>query len=45
MPLIEKNLSKKLKDYKEIGTFMKRVFPKEELMPMWLIRALTLRKI
>ncbi len=37
MQLIEKNITKKLKDYDEIGEFMKRVFPKEELMPMWLI--------
>ncbi len=44
MNLIEKDLSKKLSDYKEICAFMKRVFPKEELMPMWLIRLLTLRK-
>ncbi len=44
MNLIEKNLSKKLANYKEICDFMKRVFPKEELMPMWFIRLLTLKK-
>ncbi len=44
MNLIEENLSKKLDNYKEICDFMKRVFPKEELMPMWFIRLLTLKK-
>ncbi len=44
MNLTEKNLTKKLADYKEICLFMQRVFPKEELMPMWLIKALTLKK-
>ncbi len=44
MSLTEKNLSKKLHNYKEICRFMKRVFPKEEIMPMWLIRLLTLKK-
>ncbi len=44
MKLTEKKLSKKLSNYDEICRFMKRVFPKEELMPMWLIRALTLKK-
>ncbi len=44
MNLIEKKLSKKLENYEEICQFMKRVFPKEELMPMGLIRALTLKK-
>ncbi len=44
MNLTEKNLSKKLSNYKEICDFMKSVFPKEELMPMWIIRLLTLKK-
>ncbi len=44
MNLTEKDLSRKLIDYKEICAFMQRVFPKEELMPMWLIRLLTLKK-
>ncbi len=44
MNLIEKNLSRKLYNYKEICAFMKRVFPKEELIPMWLIRLMTLKK-
>ncbi len=44
MNLTEKNLSKKLSNYKEICKFMKRVFPKEEVMPMWFIRLLTLKK-
>ncbi len=42
--MIKKKLSKKLVNYKEICSFMKRVFPKEELMPMWIIRLLCLRK-
>ncbi len=44
MNLTEKDLSKKLTNYQEICAFMKRVFPKEELMAMWLIRLLTLKK-
>ncbi len=44
MKLTEKDLSRKLPDYKEICQFMKRVFPKDELMPMWLIRMATLKK-
>ncbi len=44
MNLTEKNLSRKLTNYKEICQFMKRVFPKEELMPMWLVRLITLKK-
>ncbi len=44
MILQEVNVSKKLSDYNEISAFMKRVFPKEELMPMWLIKLLTLKK-
>ncbi len=44
MILTEKNLSKRLDNYEEICEFMKRVFPKEELMPMWFISALTLKK-
>ncbi len=44
MCLEEKRLSKKLVNYGEICQFMKRVFPKEERMPMWLIRILILKK-
>ena len=44
MKLIEKKLSKKLSNYHEIGEFMKRVFPKDERMPMWLIRVLIHKK-
>ncbi len=44
MHLTEKNLSKKLPDYSEICLFMKRVFPKDELLPMWFIRLLTAKK-
>ncbi len=44
MNLIEKELSRKLANYNEICQFMKRVFPKEELMPMWFIKLLTLKK-
>ncbi len=42
--LIEKKLSSKLLDYQEVCQFLKRVFPKDELMPMWLIRLITLKK-
>ncbi len=44
MNLTEKTLSKKLHNYDEISQFMKRVFPQEENMPMWVIRLLTLKK-
>ncbi len=37
MNLIEKKVTKKLDNYNEIVEFMKRSFPKEELMPMWLL--------
>ncbi len=32
-----KRITNKLHNYNEIKSFMQRVFPKEELMPMWLI--------
>lgn len=41
MNLIEQNITPQSPDYKEIGAFMKRVFPKEELMPMWLLNMIT----
>ncbi len=44
MKLIEKKLSRKLNNYKEIKALIKRAFPKEERMPMWLIHILTLKK-
>ncbi len=44
MGFAERNLSKKLEDYKEICAFMKRVFPKDELLPMWFIRVITRKK-
>ncbi len=44
MNLTEKNLSRKLSDYKEICQFMKRVFPREEVIPMWLVRLFNLKK-
>ncbi len=44
MNLTEKNLSSRLSNYQEICQWMKRVFPKEELMPMWLIKLLILKK-
>ncbi len=37
MNLFEKKVTKKLGNYDEIAAFMKRSFPKEELMPMWLL--------
>ncbi len=37
MNLIEKKITKKLGNYDEIVKFMKKSFPKEELMPMWLL--------
>ncbi len=44
MNLIEKKLSKKLVNYEEVVQFMKRVFPKEELLPMWIIKLMTIKK-
>lgn len=35
MEFIEKTIDKNNKDYKMIKKFMKRVFPKEQLYPMW----------
>ncbi len=44
MSLIKKKVTKKLNNYDEITAFMKRVFPKEELMPMWLLHLITKKK-
>lgn len=44
MCLTEKTISNKLPDYKEIASFMRRVFPKEELIPMWLLSIITRKK-
>ncbi len=44
MNLIEKKVTKKLDNYNEITAFMERVFPKEELMPMWLLHLITKMK-
>ena len=44
MSLIQKPINSKLHDYKEINNFMKRVFPEDELIPMWLIVLLTKKK-
>ncbi|MFI3214654.1 MAG: GNAT family N-acetyltransferase [Eubacteriales bacterium] len=39
--LTEKNVTKKLSNYNEVKAFMGRVFPKDELMPLWFINLLT----
>ena len=44
MNLTEKTITKKLDDYKDIVQFMKRVFPKEELFPMWILNLITKKK-
>ncbi len=44
MSLTKKTVSKKLHNYEEICAFMERVFPKEELMPMWLLNIITKKK-
>ncbi len=44
MNLEKRKLSKKLPNYDEICKFMKRVFPREEVIPMWLIRLVTVKK-
>ncbi len=44
MKIIEKKVTRKLKNYNEIVKFMKRVFPKEELMPMWLLKLMAKKK-
>ncbi len=44
MYLTEKTITRKQNDYKEIASFMKRVFPKEELIPMWLLCIATKKK-
>lgn len=42
--LIEKKVSRKLDDYKEIKAFMARAFPKDELIPLWIINLLSVMK-
>jgi len=44
MCLTEKIISKRSCDYKEIVSFMKRIFPKEELIPMWLLNIISRKK-
>ncbi len=44
MHFTERTLSKKLDNYQELCSMMKRAFPREELVPMCLIRLLTLNK-
>ncbi len=44
MKLTIKRVTKRLENYKEIKEFMKRVFPKEELLPMWILKLLTKMK-
>ena len=44
MNLTEKAITISSDDYKEIDAFMKRVFPKEELIPTWLITILAKKK-
>ena len=44
MCLTEKKVSRHSYDYKDITAFMKRVFPKEELMPMWLLNIMSIKK-
>ncbi len=44
MHLTEKPISKKLGNYKEIAELMQSAFPKEELMPMWLLSIIAKKK-
>ena len=37
-------VSKKLKEYKEIKSLMRRAFPQNEQIPMWLLHILAIRK-
>jgi len=45
MELNSKKVSKRLKEYKEIKKLMKRVFPKNELFPMWYLLLLSKMKM
>lgn len=43
--IIERRITSSSKDYKQLNAFMKRLFPKDELMPIWAIILLTKMKI
>lgn len=45
MELYSKKVNKRLKEYKEIKKLMKRVFPKNELFPMWYLLLLSKMKM
>ena len=42
--LVDKTFSRKLQEYKDVCCLMGTAFPRNEQMPMWLLRALALRK-
>lgn len=42
--LVDKTFSRKLNEYKDICRLMRTAFPKNEQIPMWLLRVLALRK-
>ncbi len=44
MKLKAKSVSRKLPEYKQIKQLMKRAFPKNEQMPVWVLRILALNK-
>lgn len=42
--LVDKTFSRKLNEYKDVCRLMKTAFPKNEQIPMWLLRVLAFRK-
>lgn len=44
MALLEKKVSKQIEDYETIKELMVKVFPKNEIIPMWLLLLLSKRK-
>ena len=42
--LVDKTLSGKLHEYKDICRLMRTAFPRTEQIPMWLLRVLAFRK-
>ena len=42
--LVDKIFSRKLYEYKDVYCLMRTAFPRNEQIPMWLLRVLALRK-
>ena len=42
--LVDKTFSRKLQEYKDVCRLMRTAFPRNEQIPMWLLRVLAFRK-